>query len=109
MAILPYKDVADLKATAKRVEEVDKKEGRATDIIDRKWEILNDAEEEAKRKKREMEKTSKNELKHYRLKSVGFGAKAPIIATESRCQSKDLFARLKVCLSSTQVAVIPLP
>ena len=48
-------------------------------------------------------------LKHYRLKSVGFGAKAPIIATESRCQSKDLFARLKVCLSSTQVAVIPLP
>ena len=49
------------------------------------------------------------ELKHYRLKSVGFGAKAPIIATESRCQSKDLFARLQVCLSSTQVAVIPLP
>ena len=48
-------------------------------------------------------------LKHYRLKSVGFGAKAPIVATESRCQSKDLFARLKVCLSSTQVAVIPLP
>ncbi len=52
---------------------------------------------------------SENYLKHYRLKSVGFGAKAPIIATESRCQSKDLFARLKVCLSSTQVAVIPLP
>ena len=49
------------------------------------------------------------QLKHYRLKSVGFGAKAPIVATESRCQSKDLFARLKVCLSSTQVAVIPLP
>ena len=63
MAILPYKDVADLQATAKRVKEVDKKEERATDIIDRKWEILNDAEEEAKRKKREMEKSSKNEIK----------------------------------------------
>jgi len=63
MAILPYKDVADLKATAKRVEEVDKKEERATDIIDRKWEILNDAEEEAKRKKQEMEKSSKDEIK----------------------------------------------
>ena len=40
MAILPYKDVADLQATAKRVDEVDEKEKEASRIIGRKWEII---------------------------------------------------------------------
>ncbi|MEE3486111.1 MAG: hypothetical protein VZQ98_17550 [Bacteroidales bacterium] len=59
MALLKYKDAVDLKKTAERVEEADEIEKQANQIISRKWEIIDNAEKEAKRKTQKIEKELK--------------------------------------------------